>query len=536
MTSNDPFRQPLDRRSFLQRATALGLSLPAGGALLAACGGDEEDAGGTQAATSNLRVRLGTDITTLDPAFFANTSVDEPVMASVFEGLVTYDPHATSFKVVNQLAESFEPSSDGLSFDFTLKQGVPFHGDYGEVTAEDVKFSYERLAGLTKPKIESPYGGDWAALKEVKVKDKYSGTIILKEPFAALQQSTLPVTSGYVVSKKAVEERGKKFGTSPIGTGPYEFTKWTPKQKVELKRFESYGTGFIDPAWTTITFLPIDSDEAGDIALETGEVDFSQLSLQSIDRFEDNDEFETTSRTTLAYIWIGMNVLHPNLKDINVRQAIRYAIDVPSMLEAAFEGRFERANTIIPPDMGLGAWPDAPNYERDVDKAKDFLKQAGTVPAELTFTYLEEPGASEVAEITQANLAEVGIKVRLIKEDEGTYYELGKRLLDRQLFWGDYETQPDPSFSTVWFTCDQFDEWNWMYWCNKRYDELHFAALKESDPEKRSAAYVEMQKVWDEAVHTVWLAWPTKHYAFKKEIEAAITPHGRVLPQAFRPV
>ena len=535
MSSNDPFRQPIDRRRFLQRATALGLSFPAATALLAACGGDNEAGEETQASTA-LRFRLGSDITMLDPAFFANTSTDEPVMAPIFEGLVTYQPHQDSFKVVNQLAESFEPVVDGLSFEFTLKQGVPFHGGYGEVTAEDVKFSYERLAGLTKPKIESPYGGDWAALKEVEVKDEYSGTIILKEPFSALMQSTLPVTSGYIVSKKAVEELGKKFNKNPIGTGPYEFVKWTPKQKVELKRFAEYGTGFTKAEWATITYLPIDEDNAGDIALETGEVDFARISLQSVDRFEGDDKFTTTSRTTLGYTWIGMNVLHPKLKDVNVRQAIRYAIDVPSMIEAAFEGHFERANTIIPPDMGLGAWPDAPTYERDVAMSKDFLQRSGAGSLELSFTYTEEPGASEVAEIAQSNLAEVGIKLTLKKEDAGTYYELGKRLRERELFWGWYETQPDPSFSTVWFTSDQFDEWNWMYWSNERYDELHLAALKEPDRQKRTEAYIEMQQVWDEAVHTVWLGWPTQHYAFKKEIEAAITPHGRPLPQAFRSV
>ena len=64
-----------------------------------------------------------------------------------------------TWDLVNQLAETFEPSADGLQFAFKLKEGIQFHGGYGEVTAEDVKFSYERIAGLTTPPLdpESPY-------------------------------------------------------------------------------------------------------------------------------------------------------------------------------------------------------------------------------------------------------------------------------------------------------------------------------------------------------------------------------------------
>lgn len=531
MSSRDLWSSPLDRRRFLQRAAAMGLSVPAASALLAACGGG----GGGDGLGDELKMRLVADITNLDPATFANTSADEPPMASVFEGLVTFKPHADAFEVVNQLAETFEPSADGLSYAFTLKQGVPFHGNYGEVTADDVKFSYERVAGLTKPKVKSPYSGDWIALKEVVVKDKYSGTIVLKEPFAALLRTTLPVTSGYVLSKKAVEELGDEFGTRPIGTGPYEFVSRTPKQNVRMRRFKDYGTGFTDAQFESITFLPIDADSAADIALETGEVDFAQISLQSVDRFAGNDAFGLSRRTTLAYTWIGMNVLHPKLRDSNVRKAIIYSVDVPSMIEAAFEGRQEQANAIIPPGMGLGHWADAPTYERNVEQAKSLLRQAGATRLDLTYTYTEEPGANEVAEILQANLADVGIKVVLNKEDSGTYYELGKRLRERQLFWGNYETQPDPSWSMVWFTCDQLDEWNWMYWCSKQFDRLQATALKDPDEANRNKAYIEMQRIWDKAAHTVWISWPTKHFAYKKALEPAITPHGRVFPQAFRP-
>ena len=228
-----------------------------------------------------------------------------------------------------------------------------------------------------------------------------------------------------------------------------------------------------------------------------------------------------------------MNILHPKLKDVNVRQAIRYGVDVPAILDAAFEGKFERATGIIPPGMKVGYWEDAPVYDRDVAKAKDFLSKAGVSSLDLSLTYTEETGSDAVFEIAQANLAEIGITVTPKKVEGAAFYELGKNLRERELFYVGYVTEPDPSWSTVWFTCDQFDEWNWMYWCDKEFDRLHFAALKEEDEAKRHEMYVEMQERWDAAVHSVWTHWPTNWFGYKKDLKPSITPHGRVLPFAF---
>jgi peptide/nickel transport system substrate-binding protein len=563
---DDYLERRVDRRGFLKRAGVLGISLSAASALLAACGGDEEEAAapppaepapaepapavtepaatepaatepaatGPSEASGPLRFRLLNDIINLDPAFYPAGS-DELASQGVYEGLITYKPG--TWEVVNVLAETFEPSADGLQFNFKLKEGIPFHGGYGEVTAEDVKFSYERIAD---PKLESPYQGDWAALQEVKVTDKYSGTIILKEPFSALMTTTLPVFSGVILSKKATEELGDGYATHPISTGPYEFVEWRPKQEVRLQRFADYGgasSEFLGTLWDELVFIPIDEDNAASIALEAGEVDFGTLGLVSVGQFEGNDDFVVHNRVTLNYNWIGMNTRSPRLEDINVRQAIRYAIDVPAILEAAYEGRYERATAIIPPGMPIGYWADAPVYERDLAKAQEFLSQAANAPSELDFKFTEETGSTEIAEITQANLAEIGITVTPTKLDSSAYYALDpKELQSRDLFYIGFITQPDPSWSTVWFVCDQIDIWNWMYWCDEEYDRLHYAALKESDQAVRNDMYIQMQQLWDAAVHTVWTGWPTDYFAARQGVEPAIRPDGRIQPTGFRAV
>src|SRR4051794_21303635 len=278
-----------DRQALLARAAALGLTGAAATAFadsLTPAAFAESSA--RAAGGGTLRMRLENDITNLDPAFFP-TEADEVVTGCVHEGLVTFKPG--TFDVVNCLAESFEPSKNGLRFNFKLKQGVPFHKGYGEVTADDVKYSYERIAGLTKPNIHAVYSGDWSALAGVKVTGKYSGTIILKEKFAPLMHSTLPAGSGLVLSKKALLKLGKKgIAVHPIGTGPYMFTKWSPKQKVTITKNPDYaGSNKAYVKGTTydvIEFLPIDDDSAAETGLRAGDIDFSRISNGSVDRFK----------------------------------------------------------------------------------------------------------------------------------------------------------------------------------------------------------------------------------------------------------
>jgi peptide/nickel transport system substrate-binding protein len=82
--------------------------------------------------------------------------------------------------------------------------------------------------------------------------------------------------------------------------------------------------------------------------------------------------------------------------------------------------------------------------------------------------------------------------------------------------------------------CDQIDIWNWMYWCDEEFDRLHYDAIKESDPAVRNDMYIQMQQRWDEAVHTVWLAWPTRYFGVRQGLQPGLREDGRVLPTAFR--
>ena len=531
----------LDRRQLLGRGAAVAAALGAAGVGALADAQDAPAQGATPTASGSwgvLKLRTPEDLGSADPAFDSNNT-DGFVTKSVFEGLVGF--RAGSWDVVNVLAESLEPSADGRRYAFKLKRGIPFQKGYGEITAADVKYSFERIANLTKPRLNSAYKADWPGLQRVRVTGKYSGVIELKQYFAPLMVTTLPHLAGMVVPEKAVKKLGKKFGVSPIGSGPYEFDSWKPKSSVTLSRFADWGGAGASmarvPQWSQIVLIPIADQNATEIALETGAVDAGYVSPLSVSRFANNSKFNLHTRSSLGYTFIGMNIMHPNLKDVHVRQAIRSAIDVPSIMTAAFEGKYKRASAILSPNYPLGYWKDAPVYNRDVDKAKAFLSKAAGVPSGLSLVYGDDPGAATVAQIVQSNLKDVGIALDVQHLDPGAYWQTGKTLQERQLTYIVFASAPDPYFATEWFTCAQFDIYNWMYWCDARFDGLNSSAVHQRDKAKRNAAYIEMQKRWDAAANAVWIAWPSQYIVSKKNIKLAIQPSGHMYPPwAARPV
>ena len=108
-----------------------------------------------------------------------------------------------------------------------------------------------------------------------------------------------------------------------------------------------------------------------------------------------------------------MNVTDELLKDPNLRQAIRLAIDVPGIIEAAYDGKWTRANAIIPKNMGLGYWKGAPVYQRDVEKAKAFLAKTGKSDITLTLAIPDDEADKTVVQVIQANLKDIGITTEL---------------------------------------------------------------------------------------------------------------------------
>src|SRR5215472_2894610 len=210
----------LSRRSLLKSSVAAGAASLAPAASLRA------------QATKVLKARSYFDAAILDPGDRQGV-VEEDIMSAIMGGLVRLKP-GNEWTWEKDLAVSIEPA-DPTHIKFQLKPGIPWTNGFGEVTADDVKFSYERIAD---PARKAEYRTDWDSLDHVEVTDSHSGVIVMKRPFAPLWNSTLPTASGLIVCKKAVESLpDKRIALDPVAVcGPYKIKSAIPKRSVTLER------------------------------------------------------------------------------------------------------------------------------------------------------------------------------------------------------------------------------------------------------------------------------------------------------------
>lgn len=483
-----------------------------------------------------LRARLYNDINRLDPAIYENAyNVD--VMGLIYPKLISYKPNSDKWEWQLEAAEAIEQIDD-THIRFKLKDGMRWSGDFGEITAEDVKFSFERVID---PALESPVAGDWGPLSHVEVEDKLSGVVVLKEPFQPLWTVALPYGVGHIVSKKAVEAAGGgKFTMDPPKAfgGPYKLKEWRANEVTILERNEAW-TGE-EPAFQEIHLHPIADPQAGEIAFEARDIDYTQPSAASLQRYKDNPPADSkiADYPALFYVWVGMNTEHEKLKDKRVRQAVQNAINVPLIIEAAYFGVAPAATGIIAPGLPGHRDKTLVPMEGDPEKARTLLAEAGAEGLELTLTVRNTATFTTIAQIIQANLQDVGITCNINILDSGVFWTIGMesegdQWMDVQLILNRFSSLADPYYATQWFTTDQVGEWNWERFSDAHYDELHKQAVRETNPEKRDAMYREMQDILEESGAYRFITHEVNAVMHRDFIKPAVRPDGFALYKYF---
>jgi peptide/nickel transport system substrate-binding protein len=442
-----------------------------------------------------VRARQGQDIDTMDPAHYLGNE-EYNIDIVLYSKLVQYEPGSAELRL--DAAESLEVSEDGRVIEFTLREGIQFHHGYGEMTAEDVKFSFERLID---PEVNSAYASDWATLEQVEVTGRYSGRIILSEPFAPLFSSTLPWTPGSIISRAAYEERGELFATQPVGSGPYYWAEWRPNQLIVLERFEDYyGEA---PGFRRVEIHPVVDPQIAEFSFDARELDSTEISLESIERYQNDPNVVVEVLSTLRYHWVGFNHQSEPFDDPRVREALRYAVDVDEILIGAYNNVPRRANTLLAPDI-LGYWEDAPAYEPDLERARALLAEAGYPDGFATrLTTDNNPLHMQGAAIVQQQLQRIGIETS-IDIVPTLYASIGEDFRPG-LHYASFSAILDPGYWFEWFTCEQIGQWNYWKWCNEEFDALKEQGALTVEPEERAEIYVRMQQIIDEDVATIWV-------------------------------
>ncbi len=509
-----------DRRGFLKAA---GVGLAAAAAMPRFAWAAEGD---------TLRLRVGADFQVLDP-FGIIGELDDIIPRCTNVTLVRLGDMREGNEWRPWAAEKIE-WLDGTQLAFTLREGLMWTGDYGPVTAADVKFSFERIAGS-----DSAWAYQFEKLKEVEVIDDRNGIIHLTEAFAPFTVIALPYYGGHIVCQKAVEAVGGSYTTEiPAQCGPYMFDSWEQNQKVTLVANPAW-TGEA-PAFARVEFYIVTDDQAAQLAYEADAFDFTRVAVGAAAQLKSAmpEGAALIEAESTRYAWLTINMNAEPLKDIRVRQAIQYAYDGEAVLAGAYDGLVGRSTGVVPPTSPY-ARPSNLIATRDVEKARALLAEAGAEGIELNLYALTDGTSQTIAQIIQANMAEAGITINIQPVEDAAYWALGDMTAGEgyksiELVLMNFAGGIDPTENLVWFRPDQIGIYNWSFFDNAEYEALYQASMTEQDSEKRRAMFNRMEDLMEESGGFVFICFEPYLALHDAGLVPVILADGHPDPVAFR--
>ncbi len=385
-----------------------------------------------------LRVATLTDINTMD---VAQTTDNYFIPMNVFDRLFESEVQADgSTAIVPSLATEYSPDSDGVTYHFTLREGVVFSNG-SALTASDVQYTFERLltAGGVNDDIplevlgaEALQNGEAESLEGFTVTDDLHFSITLAAPNAGfIAELTGPAIS--IVDAETMAEVDN-FGmdcADTIGTGPYVVTEWIANDHFSLEYNENYWGE--EPSVKKVIMNVIPDANTQNLMYQSGELDI--IDLENIDSAIVASTYKTQyadkiiSGSRVGMMYLAMNNAQGYLADINVRKAVQMAVDVDFIIQNIYAGDATAQAGIIP----IGVWGQNPDLARptyDPEAAKALLAEAGYAEGEVSFELALDGSSSSntqlVYQLLEQQLKEAGITVSIKSYDESAWLDLRK--------------------------------------------------------------------------------------------------------------
>ena len=438
---------------------------------------------------NSVTVGIAQDLDSLDPhaAVAAGTS---EVLFNVFEGLVKAAPDGG---VIPAVASDYTVSDDGLTYTFTLREGVKFHNG-NAVTMEDVLYSLERCAGSENN--GTPLISAFSNVTDMKAVDETHLTVTLQQAslefINSMTAAIIPAGSGATIA------------TDPVGTGPFSYVSYTPQQSMVMKKFDGYwGEG---AKLDQVTFRIITDVNTLVMGLKSGTLDMV-IHLPNSVRSQVEGQFTVLQDTMKLVQALYLNNDVKPFDDVRVRQAMYYAISVPEIIELVSNGDGVATGTSMYPAYTKYFMPElADKYQQNLDKAKELLAEAGypngfsmtiTVPSNYTQHV-------ETAEVLMQQLSQVGITAQLNpieweswvsdvyrgRNFEGTVCGIaasdmtGREMLERYV--SDHQK-------------------NFINFQSETYDEVMKKALTTLDADEQTQLYKQAQTILNEEAASLWI-------------------------------
>jgi dipeptide transport system substrate-binding protein len=443
------------------------------------------------------------------------------------------------------LAESWTFSKDGLKVTFKLRKGVKFHQtpDFTptrEFNADDVIYSFERMKNPNHPyhKVNGGQYEYWESMemskviKEMKKIDDFTIQFVLTRKEAPFI-SNLAMPFSIILSKEYMEKMlaqktPEKVDTNPVGTGPFVWQSYAKDSIIRFKAFDQYYKG--RPKIDNLVFAITTDPSVRTQKLKAGECHLiAEPSPQDLKKLKTDSKVKVLELEGLNVGYLAMNVGKKPFDQVDVRKAVNLALNRKAYLEAIYLGNASLAKNPIPPS--LWSYNDqTPDFEYNPEKAKELLKKAGfpngfeTTLYTLPVSRPYNPSGKKMGEMMQADLAKVGIKVKLVTYDWPTYLEKtrnGEHDM-AQLGWNADSGDPD-NFLNMLLSCPSVRSGsNIAKWCHKPFNDLVQKGKQVMDIKQRTNFYKQAQLVFKEEAPWVTLA----HARIFRAIAANVQNYG----------
>ena len=494
-----------------KRILAVFLAVAALACSLSACGGTtDQNTTPSDETTPSSGADHGNEITvgiaqdlddSLDPYQMTAAGTRE-VMFNVFEGLVKPDSDGN---YVEAVASDYSVSEDGLTYTFTLRDGVVFHN--GAVcTTDDILYSFKTCAATS---VTSAVVEALSAVTDYAV-DGSQITMTLSAPNPDFLSY---VASVYIVPKDYAEQ-----ATQPVGTGPFKFVSRSVQENVILERHtEYYGKG---AGLDKVTYKIYEDGNALFTALDSGALDLvAHLTMDQVNNLSNGYTVLEGTMNLVQAIYLN-NAVAP-FDNEKVRQALCYAVDVDAMLDLTTEGHGTKVGSSMYPAFGKyfdAGLADA--YPHDVEKAKALLAEAGYADG-FTFT-IKVPSNYQphvdTAVVLVEQLKEVGVVAEIQQVDWNTW--LTDVYSNR-----DFEGTVVGFDSSILAASGMLARWvsdngkNMINYSNAEYDQTYAAAQATVDDAEQTALYKQCLEILSETAANVYLQDMADFVAINPELE-----------------
>ncbi len=332
--------------------------------MLAGCGAK----GTGSASNANGKIAAGTlvygshDYTRINPAIDEHGEIN----LLLFDGLTS---HNKDGKVEPGLAKSWEIDQNSNTYTFHLRKGVKWH-DGKEFTADDVKFTID---AIMNKKNESEIASNYAEIKKITVKDKYTVSFQLKEKNVAfLDYMTIGILPKHLLQGKNMQT--DSFFKHPVGTGPYKLKEWTQGQSISLEKNDQYYKG--EPKIANIVFKIVPDDSAKALQLKSGEINLAMVTPKDTQNFSSDKGYSVYKMKTADYRGIMYNFKNAFWKkNKNIIPGINYGIDREAMVKSVLLG--EGITAYSPIQRNRFNDSSIEKFQYNPEKAKQIIEKAG---------------------------------------------------------------------------------------------------------------------------------------------------------------